>query len=224
MALKILDKPNVNPVSGAYPYGDIKDNTGGGNGTPVNRVVYADFHQFFARIADLAGIVLNGLPDNLTNGFQFVQALQALIATAVAGEASIRSANDTTLQNNKADKSITITPQNDLLTGGGDLSANRIFGVGTKVARGPSISGSSGGGGDCNTISDNTIQTIYGGIVNGPGVTEYFLLFATTSVFLGLGSPSRVQVAIQVTGSGNGDVYTRSNGVGGWSAWSNANT
>lgn len=140
MALKITDKPNALPVSGTYPYGDIKDNSGSGDGVPVNRVVYADFHQFFARIADLAGIVLNSLPDNAVNSWQFVTALQTLIANAVSSEASIRSAADTTLQNNinseaatrlavdNAIKAITLTAGAGL-SGGGDLTANRTFDV-----------------------------------------------------------------------------------------------
>jgi len=99
MAYKITDKPNAEGVSGTYPYGSIKDNTGGGNGVPVNRLVYTDIHQFFARIADLAGVVLNSSPDNAVNGWQFVTALQNLINAAVAAEAAIRAAADTTLQN-----------------------------------------------------------------------------------------------------------------------------
>ena len=35
-------------IDANYPYGRIKDNTGAGDGTPVNEFVYGDIHQFFA--------------------------------------------------------------------------------------------------------------------------------------------------------------------------------
>lgn len=80
MAYKITTKPNTHPVDATYPYGDIKDNTGSNDGTPVNRLVYADFHQFFAKMAAYAGVTLNDLPDNEVNGYQFFEALLRTIA------------------------------------------------------------------------------------------------------------------------------------------------
>lgn len=82
MAVNLKDKPNTEPVSATYPYGNIKDNTGGGDGTPVDVEVYADFHQLFARMlaifeADGFGTV-NGLPDNNTNGFQYDDAFRVM--------------------------------------------------------------------------------------------------------------------------------------------------
>lgn len=104
MAYKLEDKPNVVAPNGTYPYGAIKDNSGSGDGTPVNAVVYGDFHQFFARLMAIAGLVANGLPDNAVNGFQLFTALgtyiSSLITTAVNAEAATRSAADTALQNN----------------------------------------------------------------------------------------------------------------------------
>lgn len=79
MAIKLLDKPNVESVSYDYPYGNIKDNPGDNTGTPVNKLVYADFHQFFAKLMDDAGISYNGLPDNATDGFQYWLALIKVI-------------------------------------------------------------------------------------------------------------------------------------------------
>lgn len=74
MAIKILDKPNTEGISYDYPYGNIKDNPGDNTGTPVNKLVYADFHQFFAKLMDAAAISYNGLPDNATDGFQYFMA------------------------------------------------------------------------------------------------------------------------------------------------------
>ncbi len=75
MAIPLKDKENVLPPSPGYPFGDILDDTGANDGTPVNRSVYADFHQFFAKLAFESGIVLNGVPDNESNGFQYFEAL-----------------------------------------------------------------------------------------------------------------------------------------------------
>lgn len=79
MAIALTSKPNTNVPDSDYPYGQIRDNTGGGNGTPVNTVVYGDFHQFFAKLMDAAGISYNGLPDNAYSGFQLFEALMAVI-------------------------------------------------------------------------------------------------------------------------------------------------
>lgn len=63
-------------IDANYPYGRIKDNTGAGDGTPVNEFVYGDIHQFFAKLITLSGIVPNDLPDNEINGYQTIQALK----------------------------------------------------------------------------------------------------------------------------------------------------
>lgn len=75
MAIKLENKPQVEAPSSAYPFGNIKDNTGSNNGTPVNKLVYADFHQFFAKMMDESGIVYNNQPENNTDGFQYWLAL-----------------------------------------------------------------------------------------------------------------------------------------------------
>lgn len=61
-----------------YLNGRIKDNSGAGNGTPVNERVYGDLHQTFAKLMNLAGLSYNGLPDNESNGYQLVDAIRAL--------------------------------------------------------------------------------------------------------------------------------------------------
>lgn len=75
MAIKLENKVNTDAPSTAYPFGNIKDNTGSNNGTPVDKNVYADFHQFFAKMMDESGIAYNDLPDNNTDGFQYWLAL-----------------------------------------------------------------------------------------------------------------------------------------------------
>jgi len=61
-----------------YLNGRIKDNTGSGDGTPVNERVYGDFHQLFAKLMNLSGLSFNNLPENETNGYQFIDSLRNL--------------------------------------------------------------------------------------------------------------------------------------------------
>jgi len=78
MARKITDKTETSAPTSTYPYGNIKDETGSQSGTPVNKPVYSDLHQFFARLADWVNVTLNGLPDNAKNGFQFFESVALL--------------------------------------------------------------------------------------------------------------------------------------------------
>lgn len=89
MAIKLEDKPNVEAPGVDYPYGNIKDNTGLNDGTPVNKLVYADFHQFFAKLMDAAGVAYNDLPDNQTNTFQYFTALAEVIRDTIAADVSV---------------------------------------------------------------------------------------------------------------------------------------
>lgn len=61
-----------------FPDGRIKDNTGSGNGTPVNEYIYGDLHEMKDKLFRLYGIIPNGLPDNETNGYQTIEALRGL--------------------------------------------------------------------------------------------------------------------------------------------------
>jgi hypothetical protein len=72
---RLQTKPNTIAPDADYPYGDIKNDTGIDDGTPVDRDVYADFHQFFEKMFDESGLTANNLPDNATNGFQLYQAM-----------------------------------------------------------------------------------------------------------------------------------------------------
>ena len=70
MARKLSNKTNVQAPDSTYPYGRIQNDSGAGDGTPVDEVVYGDFHQFFEKLMAEGNITANGLPDNATNGFQ----------------------------------------------------------------------------------------------------------------------------------------------------------
>ncbi len=79
MAYSLENKPNVDAPDSDYPYGKIRDNNGSGNGTPVNTLVYGDFHQFFAKLMAEAGISPNELPDSDYSGFQLFESLDTYI-------------------------------------------------------------------------------------------------------------------------------------------------
>jgi len=80
MAIKLINKTNTTGATGEFPYGNIRDNDGSNNGTPVSKAVYADFHQFFARLmakateAD-ATFDFNNVAENAYDGFQYFEAL-----------------------------------------------------------------------------------------------------------------------------------------------------
>jgi hypothetical protein len=75
----LATKQNVQAPTPDFPFGRILDDTGLGDGTPVDEAVYGDMHQFFEKLLSDAGIAANGLPESNANGFQLNQALQALI-------------------------------------------------------------------------------------------------------------------------------------------------
>ena len=78
--MRILSSnPNVdNSDLVNFPDGRIKDNDGSGNGTGINERTNGDIHQTISRLMRKYGIIPNNLPDNVTNGFQIVEAIQAL--------------------------------------------------------------------------------------------------------------------------------------------------
>ena len=75
MALKITDFNTYQPIDSDYPYGQIKDDTGVGNGTNMDVATFGDIFQFFAKMMDDTATVYNDVPDNAYTGFQFFTAL-----------------------------------------------------------------------------------------------------------------------------------------------------
>lgn len=105
MAIQLLLKPQVDPADSEYPFGKIRDdsNTGADDGTPVNTEVYGDFHQFFAKIINVGGITYNNQPDNAYDGFQYYDALVAVINLGIYARETVITAETwtpITLQNN----------------------------------------------------------------------------------------------------------------------------
>ena len=78
MSTGLGNYPNIEAPDSDYPDGNIKDKDISLPGTPVNKLVYADIHQTFAKWLRLADITPNGLPDNEYNGFQYIEAMKYL--------------------------------------------------------------------------------------------------------------------------------------------------
>jgi len=74
--IKIINKTNVDPITGTWPFGDIVDDNGTFNGTSVDKIFLTDYVQFFEKMFSESGLVANGLVDNSTNGFQLFEALE----------------------------------------------------------------------------------------------------------------------------------------------------
>jgi hypothetical protein len=82
MAIKNTTKANTEPRSEKQPYGDIKDRIPNvQNGTPVNRNVYGDTHQFLQGLLDLGYQKPNGIIDNAEDGFQLLDGLAEFCAS-----------------------------------------------------------------------------------------------------------------------------------------------
>lgn len=75
---KLNVNSNVITSDPNYPNGRIRNNTGTGNGTPVNESVYGDMQVNKDKLMDLYGITPNNLPDNEANGYQIIEAHRAL--------------------------------------------------------------------------------------------------------------------------------------------------
>lgn len=74
MAIGIVNYPNRDTSDlTAYPNGQIKNDP---SGTPVNVLTNGDVQIFFDKMLRIAGLTANGIPDNETNGYQLVQAVQ----------------------------------------------------------------------------------------------------------------------------------------------------
>ena len=81
MALEIADfNGTVVAPGGDYPFGDIKDAP---SGTVVDRAMMDDMIQFFQKLMSNGAITPNNLPDNVTNGYQLIDALRAVIENKV---------------------------------------------------------------------------------------------------------------------------------------------
>jgi len=92
---RLENKTNVAAPDAEFPYGDVKDNTGSNNGTPVNRDLVGDLFQLLEKMFDYSGLTANGLPDNETNGFQLFEAFRLVFAKKYVKQVTSVFDNDT---------------------------------------------------------------------------------------------------------------------------------
>lgn len=76
---KLIDTPNIEAATSDYPKGRVKDRVGATPGTTLNELGMGDLIQLAQKLIIDAAIVENDLPDNVTNGYQLLTALNAKI-------------------------------------------------------------------------------------------------------------------------------------------------
>ena len=76
-----LDGHVLSPNSD-YPQGNYNDDPD--NGTRANVKMFTDFGQFLSKLLAVNGTTPNGLPDNVTNGYQVFDAFREVIQTHIA--------------------------------------------------------------------------------------------------------------------------------------------
>lgn len=77
--IALKNKPNVTPPTSTYPHGRLTDDTGSGNGTPIDQQTNNDIHSFLQQLMVDAGLTPNNILDNEYDGFQLNQALGLFI-------------------------------------------------------------------------------------------------------------------------------------------------
>lgn len=77
--IALKNKSNVTPPTTTYPHGRITDDTGVGDGTPINQLTNQDIHSFLQQLMVDAGITPNNILDNEYDGFQLNEALGRFI-------------------------------------------------------------------------------------------------------------------------------------------------
>lgn len=88
MARNLTSIPDIQAPDADYPVGRIQNEDAPIVGTPIIEELYGDPVQFFHKLLRLAGITHNGLPENETYGFQFIEALAYYVRTLQATEVS----------------------------------------------------------------------------------------------------------------------------------------
>jgi len=77
--ISLKNKPNVIAPTSQYPHGRLKDDTGVGDGTPIEQLTNNDIHSFFQELMAEANLSPNEILDNEYDGFQLNTALGLLI-------------------------------------------------------------------------------------------------------------------------------------------------
>jgi hypothetical protein len=76
--IRLQDKVNTDAPDSDYPFGKVRNDSGIGDGTPVDFDFLHDYTQFFEKLMSESGITPNGLPDNEYSGFQLYEAFRKM--------------------------------------------------------------------------------------------------------------------------------------------------
>lgn len=76
---QLVNVTNVDAPDADYPKGRVRDKVGATLGTEYSEILHGDVIQFFQKLIIDAAITENDLPDNVTNGYQLLEALDAEI-------------------------------------------------------------------------------------------------------------------------------------------------
>tara|TARA_R110002167_G_scaffold110087_4_gene280356 strand:+ start:17891 stop:18430 length:540 start_codon:yes stop_codon:yes gene_type:complete len=86
---QLVNVPNVDAPDADFPKGRVRDKVGATIGTTYSEILHGDVIQFFQKLVIDAGISENNLPDNVTNGYQLLAALDAEILKQKAASSTI---------------------------------------------------------------------------------------------------------------------------------------
>tara|TARA_R110002012_G_scaffold4881_1_gene22303 strand:+ start:695 stop:1210 length:516 start_codon:yes stop_codon:yes gene_type:complete len=81
---QLVNVNNVDVPSSDYPKGRVRDKVGATLGTEYSEILHGDIIQFFQKLIIDASITENDLPDNVANGYQLLEALNARIKVSSA--------------------------------------------------------------------------------------------------------------------------------------------
>lgn len=73
---KLVNATNIDAPSPDYPKGRVRDKSGSTPGTIYNETLVGDMYQLFQKLIIDAEITENDLPDNVSNGYQLLDALR----------------------------------------------------------------------------------------------------------------------------------------------------
>lgn len=86
---QLLSVQNVDPVTADYPKGKTRDRDGSTPGTISGEPLFGDIIQFFQKLIIDGGIVENDTPENVSNGYQLIEALSEKIKSISTVQTSI---------------------------------------------------------------------------------------------------------------------------------------
>jgi len=76
----LTSTPGVDPATPDYPDGRVRDESGSIEGTSLQETLHGDLWQLLYLLMRDANLTPNGLPDNVTNGYQLAEALDDRIS------------------------------------------------------------------------------------------------------------------------------------------------